>query len=115
MQSAHGKFLSADDGGNTRAGSGGMPDWSTFVPEPQWKSLRAPAEQISALGLGPDYVRARAYFQLAEALFRRTSASERDAAAWSYVAAHRLRPLAAAYVNLGVVLHQSGRYDAARA
>lgn len=91
-----------------------MTDWEGLVPEPRWESLLE-TEQVHALGHGHDFARARAYFMLAEALFRRTKPEEQDAAIYSYVAAHQLRPLAAAYINLGVVLRQSGRIEAARA
>lgn len=89
-------------------------DWPNLVPEPRWDSLDAPAETIQALGVGPSAVRARAYYMLGESLLRRTAPEERDAAVWSYVMAHTLRPEAAAYVNLGFVLRQSGRLQAAR-
>ena len=93
-----------------------MGDWSWphLVPEPQWDALDAPPEAILALGAGPSVVRARAYYMLGESLLQLTKAEEQDAAIYSYVAAHVLRPEAAAYVNLGVALRQSDRTAAAR-
>ena len=93
-----------------------MGDWSWphLVPEPRWNALDAPPEVILALGAGPSVVRARAYYMLGESLLQRTKAEEQDAAIYSYVAAHVLRPEAAAYINLGVALRQSDRTAAAR-
>ena len=96
-----------------------MDDWSWphLVPEPQWDALDAPPEAILALGVGPSVVRARAYYMLGESLLQRSQGSraeEQDAAIYSYVAAHVLRPEAAAYINLGVALRHSERTEAAR-
>ena len=94
---------------------GGMDGWPHLVPPPaDWNAIDVPPEAIHALGVGPSIVRARAYFMLGESLLRRTKAVEQDAAIYSYVMAHVLRPDAAAYINLGVVLRQSGRIAAAR-
>jgi tetratricopeptide (TPR) repeat protein len=92
-----------------------MDGWPHLVPPPaDWNAIDVPPEAIHALGVGPSIVRARAYFMLGESLLRRTKAVEQDAAIYSYVMAHVLRPEAAAYINLGVVLRQSGRIAAAR-
>ena len=104
--------LRADSAG--AAASMGDWSWPHLVPEPQWDALDAPPEAIMALGAGPSVVRARAYFMLGESLLQRTKAEEQDAAIYSYVAAHVLRPDAAAYINLGVALRQSDRTAAAR-
>lgn len=99
----------------TRPRTSGMDGWPHLVPPPSdWNAINAPPEAIRALGVGPSVVRARAYFMLGESLLRRTKAAEQDAAIYSYVMAHVLRPEAAAYINLGVVLRQSGRIAAAR-
>ena len=104
--------LRADSAG--AAASMGDWSWPHLVPEPRWDALDAPPEAIMALGAGPSVVRARAYFMLGESLLQRTKAEEQDAAIYSYVAAHVLRPDAAAYINLGVALRQSDRTAAAR-
>ena len=92
-----------------------MDGWPHLVPPPaDWNAIDVPPEAIHALGVGPSIVRARVYFMLGESLLRRTKAVEQDAAIYSYVMAHVLRPEAAAYINLGVVLRQSGRIAAAR-
>ena len=81
------------------------------LPEPDWQAAGAEDGLRTALrGAQDARARSAAYSRLAEAL--RTT-RQWEAAAWGYFAAHRERPDAAEYVNLGIVLHESGRHDIA--
>ncbi len=99
-------------------------DWDTLLTEPNWSSL-LPEEQpfrelARAIGTAPNGARrGSAYYRLAEAIrsmpHRAGDAALADAAAFSYLEAHRQLPLAAEYLNLGVVLMEARRPAAARA
>ena len=81
-------------------------DWQGLVPEPAWSTIVDTPTRL-ALGIGSTNERARAYFGLAERLYHANS--EHNTAIYAYVAAHALRPTAAAYINLGIVLRRTTR------
>ena len=86
-------------------------DWAALLPEPSWSALSKYPAIGAVADAAPGGARGKAYYQLGEAL---RLGQEYDAAAWSYLAAHREFPPAAAYVNLGLVLQQGGRLNTAR-
>ena len=86
-------------------------DWAALLPEPSWSGLSEYPAIGAVADATPGGPRGKAYYQLGEALRLR---QEYDAAAWSYLAAHREFPPAAAYVNLGLVLQLGGRLNSAR-
>ena len=59
--------------------------------------------------------RSCADYLLGDSLFESNDPALRDAAIYSYIMAHVLRPQAAAYINLGVLLRRTGRKKAALA
>lgn len=95
--------------------------WPGLIPEPIWDGGEFTAFAIELQAVrnsvaGP--ARGRSYYQLGEALrIRATNKNQSllDASAYSFIEAHVHQPLAAAYINLGVVLQRASRYDHAAA
>ena len=68
-------------------------DWDALLPEPSWSALSKYPALGAVADAAPGGARGKAYYQLGEAL---RLGQEYDAAAWSYLAAHREFPPAAA-------------------
>lgn len=88
-------------------------DWlnNHAVPEPMWADIPADDLLARVKNAPPGAALGAAYYKLGEESFRRKNY---DTASWSYLAAHRAMPLAAAYVNLGICLHKADRHEAAK-